>query len=492
MDNNTAKSPAKKKVSGCKSGGCSSGGCNRMNTFDWLSHRAISDDNFKYVEISFKNGARKDFYSNPNPNKYITGDHVVVTTNAGKNVGVITLSGELVRLQMRKKKVKESSIEFKIIRTASERDMEQLESVRSMEMGVLVKARAIVRSLDLEMKIGDIEIQVDKRKTTFYYTAEGRVDFRELIRHYAKEFKTKVEMRQIGIRQEAARIGGVGSCGRELCCSSWMSNFKVVTTTVVRYQNLAINQAKLSGQCGRLKCCLNFELDSYLDALEDFPKHANTLKTKAGNAKLMKTDIFKGVMYYFTQTEMGKRLVHPLTTDKVKEILAMNKNGEFPESLRDLVIVDLPDDDDDGFDFDSVNDVIDLPPEEKKKRRNKRRNRNKNKKPNLGNRVKAKTDNKPNNNKNQKAKPNPNQKKNQQKDSTTKENTEANTQQKENPNKNRNRNKNRRNKRRNNRNNNQNTQNSNKNQNTENQNQNKNKNPNPNPNKNQKTDKKDD
>ncbi len=456
MENNTAKAP-KKKVSGCKSGGCSSGGCNRMNTFDWLSHRAISDDHFKYVEVSFKNGARKDFYHNPNPNKFITGDYVVVNSNAGKNVGVITLSGELVRLQMRKKKVRESEVEFKIIRKATERDLESLEEVRSMEMGVLVRARAIVRSLDLEMKIGDIEIQSDKRKTTFYYTAEGRVDFRELIRHYAKEFKTKVEMRQIGIRQEAARIGGVGSCGRELCCSSWMSSFKVVTTTVVRYQNLAINQSKLSGQCGRLKCCLNFELDSYLDALQDFPKHANTLKTKAGNAKLMKTDIFKGVMYYFTQTEMGKRLVHPLTTDKVKEILAMNKRGEYPESLRDLIIIDIPDSDEEAFDFDSVNDVIDLPPEERKKRRRKNRNRNRNKKKtsgNLTNRVNQKQGDSQNKQQPKNKKTNPNQKKNPnhnkqndaKKDGDNKPNLEQTPTSK---NKSRNR---RRNKRRNNRN----------------------------------------
>jgi len=481
MENNTAKAP-KKKVGGCKSGGCSSGGCNRMNTFDWLSHRAISDDHFKFVEISFKKGARKDFYQNPDPNKFITGDHVVVTSNAGKNVGVITLSGELVRLQMRKKKVRESEVEYKIIRTATERDMDMLEEVRSMEMGILVRARAIVRSLDLEMKIGDIEIQADKRKTTFYYTAEGRVDFRELIRHYAKEFKTKVEMRQIGIRQEAARIGGVGSCGRELCCSSWMSSFKVVTTTVVRYQNLAINQSKLSGQCGRLKCCLNFELDSYLDALQDFPKRANTLKTKAGNAKLMKTDIFKGIMYYITQTEMGKRIVHPMTTDKVKEVLEMNKNGEYPESLRDLIIVDIPDIDEEEFDFDSVNDVIDLPPEERKKRRRKNRNKNRNKKKqgtgNLSNRVNPKqgnTQNKQNPNPNQKKKANSNQKANPNQKTNPNQNKKPNPNQKINPNqykqndankdgenkpnaeqtpssKNRNRNKNRRNKNRNNRN----------------------------------------
>ncbi|MEL7020783.1 MAG: regulatory iron-sulfur-containing complex subunit RicT, partial [Bacteroidota bacterium] len=279
---------------GCQSnGGCGTGGCNRLNTYDWLAKREIIDvDPFDLVEVSFKNGSRKTFFKNPSYVNAITGDNVVVETGNGYDVGTISLSGELVRLQMKKKRVKFNSITHKILRIANQRDMEKLSEARELENATRVRARVIARTLGLEMKIGDVEYQGDKRKATFYYTADGRVDFRELIRQFAKEFRIKIEMRQIGARQESARIGGIGSCGRELCCSTWLTDFKSVSTAAARYQNLAINQAKLSGQCGRLKCCLNFELDSYLDALEDFPKHVDKLKTKNGLAVLIKTDIF--------------------------------------------------------------------------------------------------------------------------------------------------------------------------------------------------------
>ncbi|MBT8220358.1 MAG: hypothetical protein KJP00_11055, partial [Bacteroidia bacterium] len=255
---------------GCKSNGhCKSGGCNKLNTFDWLSYEDVVDaERYPFVEVSFKKGASKRFYGNPIGNRTNTGDVVVVEADNGFDVGQISLSGDLVRLQMKKRKVNEETIRLKVSRIASERDVEKLDYVRSKEKETLVRARVIARSLGLDMKIGDIEYQADSKKATFFYTAEGRVDFRELIKQYAREFRVKVEMRQIGARQESSRIGGLGSCGRELCCSTWLTDYKSVSTAAARYQNLAINQAKLSGQCGRLKCCLNYELDTYMDALE--------------------------------------------------------------------------------------------------------------------------------------------------------------------------------------------------------------------------------
>ena len=371
--------------SGCGSScGCSSGGCNRMNTFDWLSAQNIQDvENYNVVEVSFKNGARKGFYFNPSNSSAITGDWVVVEASTGYDVGEISLSGDLVRLQIKKKKVKEESIIHSIIRLANERDTERLEEARSQEMKTMVRARAIVKSLNLEMKIGDVEYQGDKRKATFYYTAEGRVDFRELIRHYAKEFRVKIEMRQIGSRQESGRIGGLGSCGRELCCSTWLSSFSSVSTAAARYQNLAINQAKLSGQCGRLKCCLNFELDGYLEALDAFPKDADKLYSKVGRAVLIKTDVFKGLMYYMVEKggERGKLLA--LKTEKVHEIVRMNAENKKPDDLmvyREHLDIDINASMDKEVDFESVNEVIELPIEKrrKKKRRNRGGNRRKN------------------------------------------------------------------------------------------------------------------
>ncbi len=367
------------KPGGCKSnGGCSTGGCNRLNTYDWLSKLDIHDvDAFSIVEVSFSHGARKGFYHNPPQGNMTTGDVVLVETDAGYDIGHISLSGELVRMQMRKKRVNKNSVLKKVIRRANERDLERLDEARSVEKHTMVRARAIARTLDLDMKIGDVEFQADKRKATFYYTADGRVDFRELIRHFAKEFKVKVEMRQIGARQESARIGGIGSCGRELCCSTWLSDFKTVSTAAARYQNLAINQSKLSGQCGRLKCCLNFELDTYIDALEVFPKKADKLFTEAGTAVLVKTDIFKQIMYYCYLQENGIRgKFYPLHVSRVKEIQEMNKNREKPMELMDSAAIEaaalaaMPEND-----YESVNDVIELPPEERRKRRNKRKKR---------------------------------------------------------------------------------------------------------------------
>jgi cell fate regulator YaaT (PSP1 superfamily) len=306
-----------------------------MNTYDWLVNLEMPDaDQIDIVEISFKNGVRKEFFRKPNFIDAITGDMVAVeSTGGGYDIGRISLSGELVRLQMKKRRVKSSAVFPNVLRKANERDLERLQEARDSERDTMIKARAIAAHLDLDMKVGEVEIQGDKRKATFYYTAEGRVDFRELIRIYAHDFKVKIEMRQIGARQESAIIGGLGPCGRELCCSTWLTDFKSVSTGAARYQNLAINQSKLSGQCGRLKCCLNFELNTYLDALKEFPKNLENLETQKGNAFLLKTDIFKRIMFFAYRKEFGALDVYPLSVDRVKEIAAMNRQGKKPEDL---------------------------------------------------------------------------------------------------------------------------------------------------------------
>jgi cell fate regulator YaaT (PSP1 superfamily) len=325
---------------GCKTnGGCSSGGCNRMNTYDWLSDISIADDSTlnPYVEVSFKNGARKAFYKNINNVIIDKGECVAVESEmGGYDVGTVSLTGEMARLQMKRKKVSEQADKWnKILRIANENDINKLHEARALETETMVRARAIAHELKLNMKVGDVEYQGDGRKAIFYYIADDRVDFRELIKVYAKDFKVKIEMCHIGARQEAARIGGIGSCGRELCCSTWLTDFKAVTTGAARYQNLSINQVKLSGQCGRLKCCLNYELDTYLDALQDIPQNIEKLETEGGEAFLQKTDIFKKIMWF---TYRGSTTYHPLTIDRVKEIEKLNKQGIKPQDLGALVI----------------------------------------------------------------------------------------------------------------------------------------------------------
>jgi cell fate regulator YaaT (PSP1 superfamily) len=363
---------------GCRSkGGCASGGCNRLNTFDWLSALDIADtDPFDIVEVSFKNGARKAFYRVPDYYRPHTGDMVVVETGAGFDVGRVTLAGELVRLQMRKKNVSPEQVLHSVVRKANERDLERLQEARDLEVATMIHARVIARSLNLEMKIGDVEYQGDKRKATFYYTADGRVDFRELIRHYAKEFRVKIEMRQIGARQESARIGGIGSCGRELCCSTWLTDFRSVSTAAARYQNLAINQAKLSGQCGRLKCCLNYELDTYAEAVDLFPNDAEKLQTANGVAVLVKTDIFRRLMYYSYEGENGRGKIYALEPQRVKEIKIMNDNGEKPAGLDSLQYENQevlePEEE---MDYEDVTGAVELPDEKRRRKKKKTKRR---------------------------------------------------------------------------------------------------------------------
>lgn len=360
---------------GCgNKGHCATGGCNRLNTFDWLSDLDIVDvDPFRVIEVSFKNGARKGFYLDDRGVDPHPGELIVVDTGQGFDIGRTSLKGELVRIQMKKKKVRSDSVIHSVIRKAHERDLEKLKEARDKEMPAMVKARVIARNLGLEMKLGDVEYQGDHRKATFYYTADGRVDFRELVREYAKEFKVKIEMRQIGARQESARIGGIGSCGRELCCSTWLTDFKSVTTSAARYQNLSINQSKLSGQCGRLKCCLNYELDTYMEAMEEFPDQADYIQGLTGKANLIKIDIFKGLMFYSVEVERGRPRVIALDKEQVREAIKANKRGEKLDLLTLQVQPDISDADEQEKDYDisDVTGVIELPAE--KRKRSKRR-----------------------------------------------------------------------------------------------------------------------
>ncbi len=322
------------KPGGCKShGSCSSGGCNRMNVYDWLANLPFSDpeSSCRIVEISFNNGSRKDFFRNSSLNYYEKGELVAVEGVSGFDVGSVNLTGELVRLQLKKNDIREDNPEIKkILRRANENDLAKMKETKAREKEVMIRARAITKQLNLQMKIAEVELQADGRKGTFFYIADDRVDFRELIKIYASEFKVKVEMRQIGARQEAGKVGGIGACGRELCCSSWLTDFKSVNTNAARYQNLSINQTKLSGQCGRLKCCLNYELDTYLDALQFFPNDADMIEVARGRAFLVKKDIFKNLMWY-SMADSTKH--YPLTIESVQKIKAQNRQGIKPEEL---------------------------------------------------------------------------------------------------------------------------------------------------------------
>jgi cell fate regulator YaaT (PSP1 superfamily) len=304
-----------------------------MNVYDWLANLPFSDpeSGCRIVEVSFNQGSRKEFYRNATPQALTRGDMVSVEGVSGFDVGEVSMTGEMVRLQLKKKGVEERNPDFKkVLRKSSDKDLEVLQQNKAREKEALVRSRAIARKLKLDMKMSEVEIQADGRKATFFYIADDRVDFRELIKLYAGEFRLKVEMRQIGARQEAAKVGGIGSCGRELCCSTWLTDFKSVNTTAARYQNLSINQSKLSGQCGRLKCCLNYELDTYLDALQNFPDNADILQVAKGTASLIKKDIFKNLMWYVLP-DSNKQ--YPLTIERVRKIRQLNMQNVVPDTL---------------------------------------------------------------------------------------------------------------------------------------------------------------
>ncbi len=328
------------KPGGCKSnGGCSTGGCNRMNVHDWLANLPFSDpeSSCRIVEVSFNQGSRKDFFRNNSLQYFEKGDIIALEGVSGFDVGTVSLTGELVRLQLKKHGLKEDSADIKkILRFATDHDIIKWKETKAREHEVLMRSRAIARQLNVDLKMAEVEIQADSRKATFFYIADERVDFRELIRVYASEFKVKVEMRQIGARQEAGKVGGIGSCGRELCCSTWLTDFKSVNTNAARYQNLSINQTKLSGQCGRLKCCLNYELDTYLDALQYFPDDAEVIEVTKGRAYLIKKDIFRNLMWY-TMPDSTKH--YPLSIESVKKIQEQNRNGIKPDTLETVEVV---------------------------------------------------------------------------------------------------------------------------------------------------------
>ncbi len=365
------------KTSGCGSGGsCSSGGCNRNNVFDWFSFMPTSSfENFNIIEVSFKKGARKGFYRNVNNLDLYKGQLVVVEAAQGYDVGEVNLQGELVRAQMKKRRITERDDTIRnIMRLATEEDIDIFLDGRNKENDTMVRARAIARSMNLEMKIGDIEFQGDGKKLTVYYIADGRVDFRELVKVYVRDFKAKIEMRQIGARQEAGRIGGIGTCGRELCCSTWLQDFKSVTTQAVRYQNLSINTEKMSGQCGRLKCCLNYELDTYNDALKKLPKNAEKIETAGGTAYLRKNEILKKLMWYSLESTPG--VFYKLDIETVQQLLWMNKQGEKPEALGTFTVAEEKTVDESKHE-DLVGHVS-LSSLEEKDRRNRQGNRNRN------------------------------------------------------------------------------------------------------------------
>ncbi len=372
---------------GCQNNGtCGTSGCNKLNVYNWLSDMEMPPGQKPYniVEIRFK-GSRKEFYRNQEYLELKTGDVVAVEGNPGHDIGIVSLAGELVRFQLKRRGLTELSEEIKTLyRIARPADIEKWNAVKDTEVETMYKARSIALVLKLRMKLSDVEYQGDGKKATFYYTADERVDFRELIKKLAEEFRVRIEMRQIGMRQEASRLGGIGSCGRELCCSTWLTDFKIVSTSAARYQNLSLNPIKLAGQCGKLKCCLNYELDSYMDALSDIPDSNTRLETLKGFAVHRKTDIFKRMIWFAYLEESPGAGGNSdnwiaLSVDRVKEIIQMNKQQEKPADLNDYVesvIREKPMDYADVVGQDSLTRMM-----EKKKKKKKKGNNRENKGP---------------------------------------------------------------------------------------------------------------
>ncbi len=324
---------------GCKNNGtCGTDGCNKLTVFDWLSNMSLpnGEKSFDCVEVRFKN-SRKEFFRNSENLSLSIGDVVATQAQSGHDIGMVTLVGELVKVQMKRKKVDFNDSELpKAYRKATQKDIDIWQRCRDREGEIKKRAREIAIILKLQMKISDVEFQGDGSKATFYYTAEERVDFRQLIKDMAKAFGIRIEMRQIGYRQEAQRLGGIGSCGRELCCSTWLTDFRSVSTSAARYQQLSLNPEKLAGQCGKLKCCLNFELDVYLDALKDFPSQNTKLLTEKGLAFCQKTDIFKSTLWFSYKEDPANW--HVLSKEQVNEILEKNKKKEKVASLEEYAV----------------------------------------------------------------------------------------------------------------------------------------------------------
>jgi len=310
---------------------CRKGSSCKLDVTDWLGDipKSLQEDDL--VEVRFKN-TRKGYYRNVNSLALAKGDLVAVEASPGHDLGVVSLIGELVHHQLRKNSQHKKPEYPKIYRKAKPNDIEKWEAAIEQEDATMLATRKICEDLKLDMKIGDVEYQGDKTKAIFYYIADGRVDFRQLIKILADQFRIRVEMRQIGARQEAGRIGGIGPCGRELCCSTFISNFVSVTTNSARFQELSLNPQKLAGQCGKLKCCLNFELDAYMDAQDQFPDRNIPLKTENGTAYHFKTDVFRGIMWYSFDRDSAANIT-PLAVEKVKEIIKQNKKGDHSVSV---------------------------------------------------------------------------------------------------------------------------------------------------------------
>ena len=323
---------ATKSATGCENVN-TCGNSYKLSVFDWLSTiQAPKQNKCNFVEVRFKND-RKCYFNNVNQLPLHIGSVVTVESNPGHDIGVVSLTGELVKIQMKKKHFSEEAA-LKIYRVATQKDVEIWQDARKKEDQTKIQARKIAKNLGLEMKITDVEYQGDGSKATFYYTAEGRVDFRQLIKEYASSFKTKIDMKQIGYRQESAKVGGIGSCGRELCCSTWLTDFRSVNTNAARYQQLSINPLKLAGQCGKLKCCLNFELDSYVDALSDFPSSNTILETEKGRAFCIKIDVFKKKMWFaYVDNSMAW---YDLDVAEVKKLMKINSKGQKSIPLEEL------------------------------------------------------------------------------------------------------------------------------------------------------------
>ncbi len=323
---------ATKSATGCENVN-TCGNSYKLSVFDWLSTiQAPKQNKCNFVEVRFKND-RKCYFNNVNQLPLHIGSVVTVESNPGHDIGVVSLTGELVKIQMKKKHFSEDAA-LKIYRVATQKDVEIWQDARKKEDQTKIQARKIAKNLGLEMKITDVEYQGDGSKATFYYTAEGRVDFRQLIKEYASSFKTKIDMKQIGYRQESAKVGGIGSCGRELCCSTWLTDFRSVNTNAARYQQLSINPLKLAGQCGKLKCCLNFELDSYVDALSDFPSSNTILETEKGRAFCIKIDVFKKKMWFaYVDNSMAW---YDLDVAEVKKMMKINSKGQKSIPLEEL------------------------------------------------------------------------------------------------------------------------------------------------------------
>ncbi len=365
---------------GCRNNGtCGSDGCNKLTVFDWLSNMTPPDKmmRFNCVEVRFKN-SRKEFFRNSGDLPLVIGDIVSTQAKSGHDVGIVTLTGELVKVQMRKKKVDYNDKDLpKIYRKATQKDIDKWQKCRGQEEEIKRRSREMAILLNLQMKISDVEFQGDGSKATFYYTAEERVDFRQLIKDMAKAFGIRIEMRQIGYRQEAQRLGGIGSCGRELCCSTWLTDFRSVSTASARYQQLSLNPQKLAGQCGKLKCCLNYELDMYMEVLADFPKQDTRIKTEKGLAICQKTDIFKGILWFSYKDEPANW--HRLTKNQVEEILAINNKEETIPSIEAYAAENLVTESiafENAVGQDSLTRFDRKPGKKKRRSRNKRRGTN--------------------------------------------------------------------------------------------------------------------